>query len=231
MNLCARMKEQCELTSLDWNGLIPKLQSGDLDLIAAALSITPERRAVIDFSLPYYSAPTYFIARKRSPIEYQGNGQIIDLAHLDDHDRQILDELGRHLKQAVVGVEGSTTHEAVVRRYFPGVGRIRVYPTQDGLFLDLVIGRVDAVFVGYGNAHRFIAKQHAMGRDFVMFGPGMRGGLLGEGVAFGLRKGNVGRERRLDEALRAAERDGTIASLSVRWFGTDASIRYETRSE
>ncbi len=98
------------------------------------------------------------------------------------------------------------------------------------MFLDFGLGRVDTVYVGNANSKRFIDDQQTRGREFVMFGPGTRGGVLGEGVAFGLRKGDTQLEGRLNDALRAAGRDGTISGLCLRWFGIDGSIRYDTSS-
>lgn len=43
-----------ELTSLDFTGLIPALNSGSIDLIASAMSPTPERREQINFTTNYY---------------------------------------------------------------------------------------------------------------------------------------------------------------------------------
>lgn len=226
-DLCKRMKRQCQFVVVDWNGMIPKLQEGTVDVIMSGLSIKEERRKAIDFSLPYYSGPTYFVARKGSTAVYRSSTRLVDLTATKPGDSQALDELSRHLKKAVVGVEGATTHEAYVKKYFPESGKVRIYPKQESLFLDLSIGRVDAVCAGYSNVTRFIAEERKKGREFVMFGPGVRGGVLGEGVAFGLRKGNGELERALNDALRAAARDGIIASLSKQWFGIDGSIRYQ----
>jgi octopine/nopaline transport system substrate-binding protein len=229
-DLCTRMHVRCEFVSVDWAGMIPKLQDGSVDIIMSALSIRAERLKVIDFSLPYFSAPTYFVTRKGSSLTYTHAPQVIDLARVDDAGKRALDELGRHLKGAVIGVEGSTTHQDFLQQYFPNAGRIRIYPKQESLFLDLVIGRIDAAFVGYANVSSFIKDQHAKGREFVMLGPGVRGGVLGEGVAFGLRKNEPQIEGRLNDALRSAGRDGTISKLSLQWFGIDGSIHYDASS-
>jgi octopine/nopaline transport system substrate-binding protein len=229
-DLCKRMQLSCEYVVVDWNGMIPKLQEGTVDVIMSGLSIKPERRKAIDFSLPYFSAPTYFVARKGSPAVYQSPARSIDLAHAGPADQQALAELAQHLQKAVVGIEGATTHEEYVKRYFPKAGSVRVYPKQESLFLDLSIGRVDAVCAGYSNVSRFIREQQSKGKEYVMFGPGVRGGVLGEGVAFGLRKGNQALESKLNAALRDAGKAGVISSLSKQWFGIDGSIDYDAEN-
>jgi octopine/nopaline transport system substrate-binding protein len=226
-DLCRRMQTPCQFVVVDWNGMIPKLQEGTVDIIMSGLSIKPERRKAIDFSLPYFSAPTYFVARKDAPAVYQSAVPFIDLGKATPEQLKALDALGAHLQKAVIGVEGATTHEQYVKKYFPQSGQVRIYPKQESLFLDLSIGRVDAVCSGYSTVMRFIRDERAKGREYVMFGPGVRGGVLGEGVAFGLRKDNDALESKLNGALRAAANEGVVSTLSKQWFGIDGSIKYE----
>ena len=52
-----------------------------------------------------------------------------------------------------------------------------------------------------------------------MFGPILKGGILGEGVAAATKRGNHDLLTRLDTALAAAKADGTLPRLSLKWFG------------
>ena len=47
--LCAHAKLKCTLISQDWDGMITALNAGKLDVIMDALSITPERKEVIEY--------------------------------------------------------------------------------------------------------------------------------------------------------------------------------------
>ena len=38
---------------MDWSGIVPALVSGKIDLIASGMSITDERKKVVNFSIPY----------------------------------------------------------------------------------------------------------------------------------------------------------------------------------
>ena len=51
--LCARAELTCEWVTNEWDSIIPNLVSGNYDVIIAGMSITDERREVIDFSDAY----------------------------------------------------------------------------------------------------------------------------------------------------------------------------------
>ncbi len=46
-----------EFEDLDWDGLIPSLQSDRIDLICSGMSYTEERTKLVDFSKPYAQSP------------------------------------------------------------------------------------------------------------------------------------------------------------------------------
>jgi len=48
---------------------VPLLQGGDIDMLVATLSITDERKKVIDFSIPYYPAPIGIMVPKDSDLK------------------------------------------------------------------------------------------------------------------------------------------------------------------
>lgn len=51
--ICELAKLNCEWVTNDWDSIIPNLQSGNYDVIMAGMSITDERKSVIDFSEAY----------------------------------------------------------------------------------------------------------------------------------------------------------------------------------
>ncbi|MGI5874456.1 MAG: transporter substrate-binding domain-containing protein [Bacillota bacterium] len=67
-----------EIVKLDWDSLIPALQSGDVDAVIAGQSITSERLQVVDFSEPYYYASIVTLVKADS--EYANAQGINDLA-------------------------------------------------------------------------------------------------------------------------------------------------------
>ncbi|SNX72745.1 amino acid ABC transporter substrate-binding protein (PAAT family) [Cereibacter ovatus] len=52
--LCKRAELTCTWVQNEWDSIIPNLQSGNYDTIMAGMSITDERKEVIDFTQNYY---------------------------------------------------------------------------------------------------------------------------------------------------------------------------------
>ena len=59
-------KANVRLTIVDmaFDSLIPALQAGTIDFIAAGMSVTEERKKNVDFSVPYYASEQVIIIKK-----------------------------------------------------------------------------------------------------------------------------------------------------------------------
>ena len=53
-----------EIVKLDWDSLVPAVQSGSVDCVIAGQSITSERLQMVDFSEPYYYASIVTLVKK-----------------------------------------------------------------------------------------------------------------------------------------------------------------------
>ncbi|GHG90548.1 transporter substrate-binding domain-containing protein [Pseudodonghicola xiamenensis] len=62
--LCKRAELTCEWVTNDWDSIIPNLVSGNYDAIIAGMSITDERKQVVDFSENYTPpSPSAYMAK------------------------------------------------------------------------------------------------------------------------------------------------------------------------
>ena len=55
---------EIELSPMDFGGIIPAMQAGELDIAIAGMSITEERKKVVDFSEPYFDAGLTLVVQK-----------------------------------------------------------------------------------------------------------------------------------------------------------------------
>ena len=70
--------KELEIVKLDWDSLVPAVQSGVVDCVIAGQSITSARLQMVDFSDPYYYASIVCLVKKDSP--YAGAKGVADLA-------------------------------------------------------------------------------------------------------------------------------------------------------
>jgi octopine/nopaline transport system substrate-binding protein len=221
-DLCARMKVKCEIVAQDWDGIIPALNAKKYDAIMAGMNITDKRLEVLNFSLPYAVTPHGWGVLKDSPLaKLPGAGDVVSLDKDPEAAKKAIEAWKPLLKGKTVGVQGSTVNSQFVETYLKGVVEIREYKTTEQHDLDLTAGRVDAIFAGYGALKATQEKPEF--KDMVIAGTGMRGGVLGRGVAVAIRKDDQDLKKAFDAAIQAAAQDGTIKKLSEKWFKIDVT--------
>lgn len=67
-----------EIVKLDWDSLVPAVQSGKVDCVIAGQSITSERMQSVDFTDPYYYATIVTLVKSGS--KYENAKSVADLA-------------------------------------------------------------------------------------------------------------------------------------------------------
>ena len=67
-----------QIVKLDWDSLIPAVQSGQVDCVIAGQSITSERLQMVDFTEPYYYASIITLVKNGS--KYENAKGVADLA-------------------------------------------------------------------------------------------------------------------------------------------------------
>ena len=108
--------------TMDFNGIIPGLQSKSLDAAIAAITIKSEREKVVDFSYPYYDAGLVILVRADNT----------DIKNFED------------LKGKAVATKLATTSADYLKAQ--GIENVKLFPNTDNLFMELLTKNVDAVF-------------------------------------------------------------------------------------
>ncbi len=179
-----------ELKPMDFNGLIPALQTGNIDMAVAGMTITDERSKVIDFSIPYYNAGLLILVRQ------------------DEQEIKGLEDL----KGKVIATkQGTSSYDFSVK--IEGVKEVVPFPNIDQAYMELEKGSADAVIFDSPNVLYYIQTK---GKDKVK----TVGNLLeGAQFGFAFPKGSELRGE-VDEALKKFLGDGTYDKLYEKWFGT-----------
>ena len=187
--LCAELGAECEIVLEEWERLIPELRAGSFDAIAASMSITEKRRELVSFTDRYYSNVVRFVARK---------GSVFDPA----------DAAGK-----TIGAARATIASDWLEANLAGTATIELYTEQQGLYGDLVAGRLDAMFGDGLGSYAWL--QGAEGAGFEFVGKGYR---LDEGIGIAVRHEDASLLSRLNGALEAILANGAYERINARYF-------------
>lgn len=120
---------EVEIIPIDFDGLIPALQAGQIDIVASGMTITEDRSKVVDFSIPYWEANQAILVAKGSQFKPRS---------LED------------LNGKVVGVQTGTTAEELITKYINESKaniQVKSYTSYILATQDLLNGRIDVVIV------------------------------------------------------------------------------------
>lgn len=181
---------------------IPELQQGRVDLLAASLTHNKEREALIDFSLSTFVAGQKVLVKKSSAIA--------DVPQLAG--------------KKVLTVKGGT-QEPNIRRAVPGV-EVVTYETTVQAFLALQQGK------GAG----YVDDEASLLNNFAKLGPQQKDYLIlptsisNEALALGIKKGETGLKKAVDDTLRELEQTGQGQALFVKWYGAQTRLKLTKRN-
>jgi len=117
--IAKKLKLDYEIRPMDFNGIIPGLQTGNIDVAIAGITIKSKREEVIDYSYPYYKSGISIMVRTES-----------------DEINDVTD-----LKDKIIAVKQGTAAADYVDTL--GAKEVKKYPNIDNAYLELRTGRVD----------------------------------------------------------------------------------------
>ncbi|MEA0562552.1 transporter substrate-binding domain-containing protein [Lysinibacillus irui] len=177
------------IVKMEWDGLVPALQSNKIDAIIAGMSPTEERKKTIDFTENYYTSDFVMVIKKGS--KYEGAKSIQDFSgakitsQLNTSNYTVIDQ--------IKGVDKQTAMES-----FPAMR------------VALEAGKID----GYV-AERPEGISAAAANDkftYVAFEEGFDTDLSNTSIAVGLRKEDANREK-INEILKGITEDDRQAIM------------------
>lgn len=181
---------------MDFNGIIPGLQTGNIDAAIAAMTITPQRREVVDMSDPYYDTGIMLVVRADDADKYKS---------LED------------LAGKVIASKTGTSSADYLRTTFTKAKEVKLFPNNDGMYLEVLGKGADAAFFDES-----VVRDFARASDgaLVVVGPLYEGQSYGIGFPQGSKL-----VAPVNEALKAMKADGAYKQLYIKWFGVDPDTK------
>lgn len=187
--ICKRINCVPEFIETSWDGMIVAVSNGEFDIAADGISITDERKQVVDYSMPYITTIQRFMVRL-------------------DEDRFATSQEFIDTDEYVIGVQTGTTNFDLAQELV-GDDRMVSYDSFGAAIQALIAGDVDAVIIddvagqGYTGAN---ADQIKLLSEELSSDP----------LGFIFPKGSE-LVAAVDAALMSMEEDGTLLRISARW--------------
>lgn len=197
--ICAELKRNCVFVEQVWDSMIPGLQARKYDVIVSSLSITEERKRVIDFSDRYYKTPSAIVVKKGTP--YTGPAS---------------------LKGKRIGVlKGSTQEKWAMGELKPAGVTVVPYEAQDQVYLDINAGRLDGTVADKVEVHGgFLRKPE--GKDYGYVGHDQyETKYYGDGIGIGMRKGQKELKEQINAAIKTIRSNGAYNTIAKKYFDFD----------
>jgi polar amino acid transport system substrate-binding protein len=200
--VCEDQKLDCQLVEVAWDGIIPALQEKKIDVIWSSMSITDERKKVIDFTTMYYDSSNTLIGLKSDESKP-------DPANADS------------LKGKIIGVQTSTIHANFIEKYFGNSAEVKLYDTLDNALADLKAGRVDFVSESSTSLAPFLQSNP----DFTTKATWPLDPIFGNGVGGGIRKEDTALKAKLDAGITNVVKSGKYDELLTKYPGLGEQIQ------
>ena len=183
--------KNCTIKHMDFDALIPAVNSEKADMAISAMTITENRKRVVLFSQPYYKAGLSFIVRK----------DLNDVKKFED------------LQGKTIAVQEDTTGFVYAEKLKDKGAVIKAYDNYDRAFVELKNGKADAVVCDLpvlkyflkngGSAYAKLVGEPLTAEEY--------------GVAVAKKKPEM--EKAVNQALDTLKKNGTYDKIYEKWFG------------
>ncbi|MDO5531733.1 basic amino acid ABC transporter substrate-binding protein [Sutterella sp.] len=180
-----------QILNMGFDALVPAVMTGTIDVIAAGLSITPERAKRVDFTAPYYTSGVSMLIAKKDAGKYKT---------FDD------------LKNRVIAVQIGTTG-AEKAKDIAGA-QVKSFNTTSEAFMDLMIKGSDAVLLDRPVLGYYLRNQ-AKAAQVLTIPPYVADA---EEFGFAVKKGNKELLDKLNKAYADLKASGEVQKIYDKWF-------------
>ncbi|MDB5627838.1 MAG: putative amino acid binding protein [Tardiphaga sp.] len=194
--LCEEIKVNCTVQMRRFDTLLDAISSNRGDAIIASIAVTPQIRARVDFTDPYYRSPARFAARRDSAMP---------------------EMRPEYLEGRKVGVVAGSTFEAYLKAMFTDAV-LQDYPNDEALRQALKQKDVDFIFADAISLAFWLNGTESADCCAFSGGPFVESRYFGEGVGIAVRKGNDTLRQALNWAMFRVWEKGKFTDLWLRYF-------------
>ena len=182
---------------LQFGSLISSISTNKIDMIAASLTITEERKKQINFSEPYLTSGISTIALKKN-METKANSRF-----------SITDDIA----DKKIGIFTGTVHDAFIANKYPQAEVFRYESTAD-LVISIKSGKIDVAMLDLITA-KIMLKQN---RDLGL----LTDNILDMPLGVGFSKNKPELLAEFNSFLNEIRTDGTYDTIASRWFNENS---------
>jgi polar amino acid transport system substrate-binding protein len=190
--IAEKMGRKAEIVNMGFDGLIPALNAGNIDVVIAGMTITPEREKQVNFSLPYYKSGLKVMVRK------------------DEKNIKGIEDLVGKKIAVQIGTTGAMAAEKVKD------AKVTSFNANTEAALELKNGGVDAVIQDLPVAGYFLKNG---GGDAYAKLVGKT--LSAENYGIAIKKGNDNLTKEIKVAMDELVKSGEYKKIYVKWFGEE----------
>jgi polar amino acid transport system substrate-binding protein len=189
--IAKRLGRKITIDATQFSGLIPALQAGTYDFLAAPVTVTKERADNLLFTEGYLNTDFQFVVRKDTP----------EITRLED------------FKGKVIAVNKGAAYDSWARDLAAKIGwSVESFGTNTDAVQAVISGRAYANVAG-NTVVAWAAKNNPAIKLSYLYSTGLV-------WAMPVRKDNAELRRKLDVIIECMKRDGTMAAMHEKWFGT-----------
>ena len=193
--ICDELDYSCTIQAMNWDELLPALESGKTDAVIAGLRPSAELRSKTGLTRPYFRLPGRFAVKTGAAPQVTPEG----------------------LAGKKIAVVSGTAHEAFLKTYFPKA-ELAGFPAMEEARAALKDGKADALFADGASLSLWLSGTESAECCAFAGGPFYESHFFGEGLVVAVRKSDDRLRQDIDRALDGVEEKGNLADLYLRWF-------------
>jgi polar amino acid transport system substrate-binding protein len=185
-----RLKRKVTIDATQYSGILPALQAGTYDFVAAPTTVTKERAENLLFTEGYLNTDFQFLIKKGAP----------KIDNLED------------LKGKTVSVNKGSAYDSWARELEVKIGwKVESYGTQTDAVQAVLAGRADANVAG-NTVIAWAVKNNPQLELSYLHSTGLVWGAP-------VRKDSAELRKQIENAIECIKLDGTMAKMHEKWFG------------